>query len=181
MTALEIIAIAILMPTALVCALRAPLLFVAVVVPFLASVAAATGLVDTSSASHPLRLAVPLVGLSVAMANVWRESEKVRERRAIRRATSLLVFHKMKRDGTYFGNATQLENDARVIADNEPTEFPRLLYASIIVFASGCTDVPALFTWHIPGEYLVVPLQIMACVAVCAILLIPERWLPWNP
>jgi hypothetical protein len=55
----------------------------------------------------------------------------------------------------------------------------RRLYASIITFASSCTDIPALLFWRLPGEWVLVPLQIGACFAVVAVLCVPERWLRW--
>ena len=52
----------------------------------------------------------------------------------------------------------------------------RALVASILVFASGCADIPALLAWSLPGEWVLVPLQIAVCLVVIGVLVAPERW-----
>src|SRR5689334_11454961 len=60
----------------LVCAFRAPLLATSFLPALLLIVARKAGLVDISSASHPLRLVVPLVSLSLAMLSGWLEARR---------------------------------------------------------------------------------------------------------
>jgi hypothetical protein len=52
----------------------------------------------------------------------------------------------------------------------------RALVASVLIFASGCADIPALLAWGLPGEWVLVPLQIAVCLVVAGVLLAPERW-----
>jgi hypothetical protein len=52
----------------------------------------------------------------------------------------------------------------------------RGLSASILVFASGCGDIPALLAWRIPGEWILVPVQIGMEILILGVLCAPERW-----
>ena len=52
----------------------------------------------------------------------------------------------------------------------------RALVASILVFASGCADIPALLAWSLPGEWVLVPFQIAVCLVAIGVLIAPERW-----
>jgi len=97
--------------------------------PLVATCAHLEGLIDISSARHPVRIGSSLVALSAAM----------------------LGAHLGKSNG-------------------------RTLLACLITFSMACTSVPALLAWQLPGEWVLVPLQITACVAVLVVLLVPERW-----
>lgn len=133
--------------------IRARWVALAIAPPCLLIVARWTGLVDISSASHPLRFVVPILSLSLAM---WA-------------AYAYTASHKLRR-------WQEAEVREPRVAMGTVVLNPRALYASIIVFASGCTDIPALLAWKLPGEWVLVPLQITACVAVLVVLLVPERW-----
>jgi hypothetical protein len=135
---LELLAKGILLPLAGASFVRrAWHLGLAALVPFVLAALAYYGAVDISSASHPLRLLVPLASLSVALLSMFVEF------RAGRRKS-------------------------------------RVFAAGAIVFASGCSDILALPMWRIPGEWVLVPFQIFACVLALYVLLVPERWLPWK-
>ncbi len=130
--------------------------------PFLVSLAAfppllvtclhLDGLIDISSAHHPARIGSSLVAVSASMLGAHIAAKEYK------RANLWGYLERPRR---------------RAVAG-------RQLVACIIVFAISCTSVPALFTWTIPGEYLIVPLQILACFAVAVVLLVPERWLRWK-
>lgn len=131
----------------------------ALAAPCLLILARWTGLVDISSASHPLRFWVPILSLTAAMWAGWVASKNLRD------------------IGEPRGTWLEIEQrEMPAFANGER----RKLLASIIVFASGCTDIPALLAWKLPGEWVLVPLQILACSAVLFVLLAPERWLPWK-
>lgn len=137
---------------------RARWVALALAPPCLLILARWTGLVDISSASHPLRFRVPILSLSLAMWAAWREVKApLRPEKRWRFMGTVGVF--------------KWEKEEIV-----PRRNTRALYASFIVFGSGCTDIPALLTWQLPGEWVLVPLQIMACLGVLVVLLAPERW-----
>jgi hypothetical protein len=142
----------------LACLIRARLLSMAILPALLLIGVRTSGLVDTSSASHPLRVAVPLMGLSVAMLSAWREAQ-VR-----------VVIPPLPE-----GDLTPWLHQMRLLDGHK-----RRFWASVIVFASSCTDIPALFTWQLPGEWVLVYVQILACSLVLLVLFLPERWLPWK-
>jgi hypothetical protein len=160
---------------------RARWVALALLPPVALILARTTGLVDTSSASHPLRWAVPVAGLLLAAWAAWRYTQDVLAKRAKRRKGALSLLWGMKRSGEYVGRPSQVRKDAYQIADNEPRPFPRRLLAAILVFGSDCADLPGLLLWRLPGDWVVIPLQIAACASILAVLLIPERWLmKWN-
>lgn len=137
------------------CFFRARLLALALIPPCLLILARVAGLVDISSASHPLRLVVPLLSLSLAMWAGWGYSRRRRRLRRIREST----IHLAGPNTVDFGIAQR----------------KRQCWASILVFASGCTDIPALLAWRLPGEWVLVPLQIFVCLVILGVLLAPER------
>jgi hypothetical protein len=156
MTPLETIASWLLLPILLACLWRARLLALAIVPPLGLAFVQGFDLVDTSSASHPLRFVVPALSLSVAMAVAWRESRK---------PTPTLV-----------RTAIRAELRNKLGWYNSTWRDSRALVASILVFASGCGDIPALLAWRIPGEWVLVPVQIGMEVLILGVLCAPERW-----
>lgn len=176
MTTLETLASFLLLPILLACLWRARLLAVAIVPPLGLAFAQAFDLVDTSSASHPLRFAVPILSMSVAMGVALVEARRLRQKRDTRRAKAEDLFWNMKAKGEFVGRPSQVKAAAHKIADAEPKPTPRALAASVLVFASGCGDVPALLAWRIPGEWVLVPVQIVMSLAILGVLCAPERW-----
>jgi hypothetical protein len=148
MTTLETFASFLLLPILLACLWRARLLALAIVPPLALAIVQAFDLVDTSSASHPLRFVVPVLSMSVAM------------------------------------YSAQLEVRWPLLRAKLPDDHTRLLWrrdyrplvASILVFASGCGDIPALLAWRIPGEWILVPVQVGVEILILGVLCAPERW-----
>jgi hypothetical protein len=145
MTTLETIAAGLLLPVLLACLWRARLLALAIVPPLGLAFVQAFDLVDTSSASHPLRFVVPILGLSVAMVCAIYY-------------TAIVVVSRGGRSA--------------IIKRRDP----RALIASILVFASGCGDIPALLAWRIPDEWVLVPVQVGMEILILGVLCAPERW-----
>lgn len=167
MTPAESLAAWLLVPVLLACLWRARLLVLAILPPLALSAAQWLELVDTSSAHHPLRWLVSVTSLSVAMFAAWRYCrtwldvrnslrplEDILESRG---SPSLVVLQQMRTDAIAY--------------------YLRALVASVLIFASGCADIPALLAWGLPGEWVLVPLQIAVCLVVAGVLLAPERWL----
>ena len=160
MTTAESLAAWLLVSVFVACLWRARLLALAILPPLALSAVQWLERVDTSSASHPLRWLVPITSLSVAMFAAWCEAKKpaVARKQIWQRLPNVGLFrHEVKVD--------------------EPVRSPRALVASILVFASGCADIPALLAWSLPGEWVLVPLQIAVCLVVTGVLVAPERWL----
>jgi hypothetical protein len=176
MTPLETLASWLLLPILVACLWRARLLALAIVPPLGLAIVQAFDLMDTSSASHPLRFVVPLLSMSVAMGVAFVEVKRWRQERDRRRETALDLFWEMKAKGEYLGRPSQLKKDAHAIADAEPRGANRAIPASILVFASGCGDIPALLAWRIPGEWVLVPVQVGMEVLILGVLCAPERW-----
>jgi hypothetical protein len=140
----------------LVASFRARWAAVALLPPCLLILARMAGLVDISSASHPLRWIVPVASLGVAALGAYAHIRRIQYIRSPE-----FVKH---------GFAVWRERE-RFIPDQY-----RGLISCILIFASGCTDIPALFAWQLPGEWIIVPLQIAVCVTILGVLLAPERW-----
>ena len=138
------------------CCFRARLVALSIAPGCLLIAARMAGLVDTSSASHPLRFAASLAGLSLAMLAAFKYSMELRAILSPRLALS--------------GFAVWLQRRALAFRAKQR------IGAAVLVFASACTDIPALFFWRLPGEWVLVPLQIAVCAIVIAVLLVPERW-----
>jgi hypothetical protein len=136
------------------CCIRARLLACAFLPAFALVFARSTNLVDTSSAHHPLRFVAPVMGMSIAMVSAWWYGQ--------------IRFYDVVVGELHWQSGSS-------IAPNR-----RAPYASIIVFASCCVDIPATLLWDVPGVFLVQPLQTLACFAVIACLFAPERWMPWR-
>jgi hypothetical protein len=138
----------------LVASYRALWAALALLPPCLLILVRMAGLVDISRASHPLRWIVPIVSLGVAALGAvaymkeWREDSHARYGSVIERG---------------WMRAERLKS-------------LRALISCILIFASGCTDIPALFAWQLPGEWIIVPLQIAVCLTILGVLLAPERW-----
>lgn len=120
-----------------------------------------TGLVDISSASHPARWIVPLVGALGAAYASYNE---------ITLPATLAEAERMV-DPRIWSAFEHLHHRIRL-------RNLRALYAAILVFGSDIVDLVALHPkiWEIPGVWAIVPLQIIVCVSVLAVLLAPERW-----
>jgi hypothetical protein len=157
MITLENAAVALLFLTFAVCCFRARWVALSLAPPVLLILARLSGLVDISSASHPLRFVVPLLSLSLAMWAGW-------------------VYAKILRSYDAHGELMKsLCGEAAL--QQAHSGAGRALTAALLVFASDCTDIPALFMWQIPGVWVLVPLQIVVCLAVIYVLVMPERWL----
>lgn len=142
------------------CLWRARLLALALLPPCMLILANWAKWVDISSASHPLRWITPVSSLSLAMLVAHRYTRWVLVDRLARRDLALGDVERKLLEATLMCNS-------------------RALLASILVFASGCADVPALLMWELPGIWVLVPLQIGACFVVLGVLLVPERWVHW--
>ncbi len=161
MSPAESLAAWLLVPVLLACLWRARLLALAILPPLALSAAQWLELVDTSSAHHPLRWLVPIASLSVAMFVAARAASRMRYVLPWIRRSADQVWHRVytRRREVRFGHTNA-----------------RALVASILVFASGCADIPALLAWSLPGEWVLVPLQIAVCLVVIGVLVAPERW-----
>jgi hypothetical protein len=160
MTTAESLAAWLLVPVLLACLWRARLLALAILPPLALSIVQWLDLVDTSSASHPLRWLVPIASLSAAMFAAFTETRKPRASRAVLWAARAPVRE--------FGLRWQFYRAKFYDV--------RTLVASVLIFASGCADIPALLAWSLPGEWVLVPLQIAVCLVVIGALVAPERW-----
>jgi hypothetical protein len=166
MTTAESFAAWLLVPVLLACLRRARLLALAILPPLALSAAQWLELIDTSSAHHPIRWLVPITGLSAAMFAAWRYSRTWLDvRGSLRPLEDILE----SRGSPSLVTLRQMRTDAIAY-------YLRALVASILVFASGCADIPALLAWSLPGEWVLVPLQIAVCLVVIGALLAPERW-----
>lgn len=143
----------------LVAFFRARWVALAIAPPCMLILARVAGFVDISSASHPLRLATALVGISLAMWAGWKAALQLRA----------MTFPPKSKGFSAWWDWYQTRSRWR-----------RTFCASLIVFASDCTDIPALFLWQLPGEWVLVYVQMLACFLVLTVLLLPERWLLWK-
>ncbi len=137
-----------------------------------------TGLVDLSSASHPARWLVPLVGavlagLAGSMAFIASKEAELEELRLIE------DFLRLRREGTFIGSIADAKHNARVIAGVHVHAVAFL--AALLVFGSDIVDLVALHPkiWEIPGVWAITPIQIIVCVSILVVLLAPERWIIW--
>jgi hypothetical protein len=160
MTPAESLAAWLLVPVLLACLWRARLLALAILPPLTLSVVQWLKLTDTSSAHHPLRWLTPIASLSAATLSAYREA---------RGQTMWIVL--APKQGSYRSPPQQHLRLGFPWPVNK-----RALVASILVFASGCADIPALLAWSLPGEWILVPLQIAVCLVVTGVLIAPERW-----
>ena len=156
MTTAESLAAWLLVSVFVACLWRARLLALAILPPLALSAVQWLERVDTSSASHPLRWLVPIASLSAALLSIHVDAAKL----AFVRSPRL----------TMMGYAIWAQRDIIKAA------IKRRLTASILVFASGCADIPALLAWGLPGEWVLVPLQVAVCLVVIGVLIAPERW-----
>ncbi len=159
MTFAESLAAWLLVFVLLACLWRARLLALAILPPLALSAAQWLELVDTSSAHHPLRWLVPIASLSGAMFAAWYYAK-------------CLCITLRCPSGDVGCKCTKLD-----VVLSMRTNNTRALVASVLVFASGCADIPALLAWSLPGEWVLVPLQIAVCLVVTGVLVAPERWL----
>ena len=115
-------------------------------------------LVDLSSASHPARWLVPLVGALGAGWGAWWYDHMRHHWLGLRR-TNLVKSHDVL--------------IVRII-----NGYVRAFYAALLVFGSDCIDLVALHPkiWEIPGVWAITPIQIIVCVSILVVLLAPERW-----
>ena len=116
------------------------------------------GLVDLSSASHPARWIVPLVGaLGAGWAAGWYNH--MRHHWLDLRRTNLVKLH-----------------DALIV--RIINGYIRAFYAALLVFGSDAVDLVALHPkiWGIPGTWAITPIQIIVCVSILVVLMAPERW-----
>ena len=122
-----------------------------------------TGLVDLSSASHPARWLAPLVGAMGAGWAAWYYARKI---------NTLPPWITRKIQPSFRGAYK------RARAKRFGYRGHRARLSAILVFSSDCVDLVALHPkiWEIPGVWAIVPLQIIVCVSVLAVLLAPERW-----
>lgn len=136
----------------LVACFRARLAALALVPPCALIIARSLGLVDISSASHPLRWIVPVACAGLAGLAAWHEA-------------SAPLMPTAKALG--FSNAEILVR----YRDN------RALVASLLILASCAPDLLALhpFFWARFAEWPLVPLQIAICATILVVLLAPER------
>jgi hypothetical protein len=155
MTPLETIASWLLLPVILACLWRARPLALAIAPPALLILARVAGLVDTSSASHPLRFVVPVLSMSVAMGVAYYSTKRL---------APMVSAPKSKGFSAWW--------DWFVLR----ASLRRMRRASILVFASGCGDIPALLAWCIPGEWVLVPVQVGVEILILGVLCAPERW-----
>jgi hypothetical protein len=140
---------------------RARWVALALLPPVALILARTAGLVDTSSASHPLRWAVPVAGALLAAWAAYIEA---------RGQTMWLILAPKK--GPY---RSPPRPNLRVPIPWPPNK--RVITAALLVFGSDCADLPGLLLWRLPGDWVVIPLQIAACASILAVLLVPERWL----
>ena len=116
------------------------------------------GLVDLSSASHPARWIVPLVGALGAGGAGFIYAKIIR---------SYLDHAKLMVDLCGEAALQQARNGAY-----------RGIIAALLVFGSDIVDLVALHPkiWEIPGVWAITPIQIIVCVSVLVVLMAPERW-----
>lgn len=139
--------------------LRAPIVALPLLPPCALIAAWTLGLVDLESASHPLRILVPLASMAVAFAVALRE-QRVELQRAEEERLAVL-------DACRSGGAIVLPKEPRW----------RALACAVLLFASAAVDIIALPLWRIPGTWALVPVQIGVCLLVLGVLLAPERWI----
>lgn len=144
---------------AVVALFRAPIVALPLLPSCLLIAARAGGLVDISSASHPLRILVPLASMVFAFAVALREQQKELQRVEEERLAVL--------DACRSGD--------KITWPKEPSWLS--LASAVLLFASAAVDVLALPLWRIPGTWALVPVQIGVCVLVIGVLLAPERWI----
>jgi hypothetical protein len=141
------------------CLFRARLLALALIPPCLLILARVAGLVDLSSASHPLRWVVPVTCAGLAGLALVFYFHMIRHWQQLR-TTNLVKQH----DGMI----------ASIIMG-----YKRQTLASILVVGSCAPDLLALhpFFWARFAEWPLVPIQIFVCFSILAVLLAPERWI----
>lgn len=135
------------------CLCRARLLALALIPPCALILARSLELIDTSSASHPLRWIVPVSCASLSGMAAWWYSQK--------RFYDVVVGHR------------RWESVASVAPNH------RTLVASLLVLGSCAPDLLALhpFFWARFAEWPLAPVQIAVCGTILAVLLAPERWI----
>lgn len=140
------------------CLFRARLLALSLVPPCALIITQWFGLVDTSSASHPLRWIVPVscAGLAFGAFGAYR-----------------MVLRSYDEHGSLVIalSSEQALRDARTGAH-------RALVASLFTLAACAPDLLALhpFFWVTFSQWPLVPLQIAVCVTILGVLWAPERW-----
>ena len=123
------------------------------------------GLVDLSSASHPARWIVPLVGaLGAAGAAIVEDRAERRRRKEWEQKRTEAI----EMLGEHWANKWP----------KYVPLVPRATIAALLVFGSDIVDLVALHPkiWEIPGTWAITPIQIIVCVSVGVVLLAPERW-----
>lgn len=140
----------------LVACFRARLAALALVPPCALIIARSTGLVDISSASHPLRWIVPVACAGLAGLAAWRYAEDLRD----------VCSPSFLRHG--FTEAERPRWQRQTMC---------ALVASLLILASCAPDLLALhpFFWARFAEWPLVPLQIAICATILTVLLAPER------
>lgn len=155
-------ALALLLPFVCVFAalLRAPIVALPLLPPCALIAAWALGLVDLESASHPLRILVPLASMALAFGVALREQRSERDRYDAQCIDAILS-----------------PSDEGEVEFPKGPAFERALACAVLLFASAAVDIIALPLWRIPGTWALVPVQIGVCVLVIGVLLAPERWI----
>ena len=146
------------------------------------------GLVDLSSASHPARWLVPLVGAALAGWAACAEQLK----------PNWVFVVKWWLYLTWTGLVSPIVSIQHIPAswasiwrrrelckalwlkytpgDAEPNK--KAIVAALLVFGSDAVDLVALHPkiWGIPGTWAITPIQIIVCVSILVVLMAPERW-----
>jgi hypothetical protein len=146
---------------------RARWVALAMAPPCLLILARLAGLVDLSSASHPLRWIVPVASMGLAGQAAWKYAIRIRAVLAKRDWIRALPH--------------EWQGAIRPPPEVAHTRYHAPLFASILVFASAFPDLLALhpFFWARFETWSLVPVQIVACVSILVALLAPERWIQW--
>lgn len=152
MTLPESIAALLLLPVLLACLWRARLLALAILPPLGMALVQWFGVVDTSSAHHPLRWIVPVACAGLSALAAWWYAQK--------RFYDVAVGYSHWKSGCS-------------IAPNR-----RAALASLLVLGSCAPDLLALhpFFWAKFAEWPLVPIMIAVEATILAVLLAPERW-----
>lgn len=145
----------------LVACFRARLAALALVPPCALIIARSLGLVDISSASHPLRWIVPVACAGLAGLAAWWYA----------RDRTMWVLLQPKPNS--YREAPQDALWAGIPARRNARALP----ASLLILASCAPDLLALhpFFWARFAEWPLVPLQIAICATITTALLAPER------
>jgi hypothetical protein len=166
MSPAEIIASLALGAVFVACLFRARLLALAIVPPLGMVIVQGFDLVDTSSASHPLRWIVPATCAGLSGFAAWWYVGKINTLPPWIARKVQAAFH-----GAY----------KRARAKRFGYGRHRALIASILVLASNGPDLLALhpFFWARFQTWPLNPLTIALCTTICAVLVAPERWVKW--